>query len=111
MVNFSYDLSPIHTGQKSFYGKAIVYVFEHGSDNYHTLLSYETPVVSVYVGPDNIPLIKRLWDGYSAITMRHVNELLMQMSFPKLSARAWRSMEVGKFYSPADVPVLEKNLK
>lgn len=54
---------------------------------------------------------KRLWGGYSATTMRHVNELLMQEGFPKLSARAWRAMEVGKFYSPSDVPALEKNLK
>lgn len=111
MVNFSYDLSPLHTNQKSFYGKARVYVFENGGDNYHTLLSYGTAVVSVYVGPDNIPNIKRLWDGYSATTMRHVNELLMQEDFPKLSARAWRAMEVGKFYNPYDVPALEKNLK
>lgn len=111
MVNFSYDLSPIYTRQKSFYGKAKVYAYEHGSDNCYTLLSYGTAVVSVYVGPDNIPHIKRLWDGYSATTIRHVNELLMQQGFPKLSARAWRSMEVGKFYSLYDVPALEKTLK
>lgn len=111
MNNYSYDLLPLHTSQKSFYGKARVHVFEHGRDNYHTLLSYGTAVVSVYVGDDNIPYIKRLWDGYSATTLRHVNELLMQQGFPKLSARAWRSMEVGEFYSPDDVPSLEKNIK
>lgn len=111
MDNFSYDLCPLHTSQKSFYGKARVYAVKDSPDNYYTLYSYGTAVVSVYVGPDDIPYIKRLWDGYSATTMRHVNELLMQEDFPKLSARAWRSMEVGKFYCLADVPALEKSLK
>lgn len=109
MNNFSYDLLPLHTSQKSFYGKARVNVYQHGGDNYYTLLSYGTVVVSVYVGHDNITYIKRLWGGYSATTMRHVNEFLMQEGFPKLSARAWRAMEVGKFYTPDDVPALEKS--
>ena len=111
MINFSYDLLPLRTSQKSFYGKARVYAINDGGDHYYTLRSYGTDVVSVYVGHDNIPYMKRLWDGYSATTMRHVNELLMQVGFPKLSARAWRAMEVGKFYSQDDVPSLEKNLK
>ena len=111
MVNFNYDLSPVHTGQKSFYGKARVYAYEHGSDTYYTLNSYGTPVVSVYVGPDNIPHIKRIWCGYSATTMRHVNELFQQHGFPKLSARAWRAMEYGEWYLPDEVPALEKYLK
>lgn len=105
----TYELKPIHTNQKSFYGKAIVDVVEYCGDNYHTLHSYGTAVVSVYVGPDNIAYMKRLWGGYSATTLRHVNELLMQLDFPKLSARAWRAMELGKFYTPDDVPALEKN--
>ena len=108
---FSYDLTPLHTNQKSFYGKARVYVIEDGRGNYYTLRSFGKVVASVYVVPGNIPYMKRLWDGYSATTMRHVNELLMQEDFPKLSARAWRAMELGKFYSPADVPALEKTLK
>lgn len=111
MDNFSYDLMPLHTNQKSFYGKASVYVAKDGRDNYYTLRSYETAVVSVYVGPDDIPYIKRLWGGYSATTMRHVNEFLMQEGFTKLSARAWRAMEIGKFYSQVDVYAFGKNLK
>ena len=111
MINFSYDLLPLRTSQKSFYGKARVYAINDGGDHYYTLHSYGTAVVSVYVGHDNIPYMKRLWDGYSATTMRHVNELLMQEGFPKLSARAWRAMELGKFYTIDDIPALEKNLK
>lgn len=111
MINFSYDLLPILTSQKSFYGKARVYAVADGGDHYRTLHSYGTAVASVYTGHDNITYIKKLWGGYSATTMRHVNEFLMQEKFPKLSARAWRAMEVGKFYTPYDVPALEKSLK
>lgn len=103
MDNFSYGLTPLYTSQKSFYGKAIVYAVEDGQDNYYTLHSYGTAVVSVYVGPGNIAYMKRLWDSYSSTTMRHVNEFLIQEGFTKLSARAWRAMEIGKFYSQADV--------
>lgn len=111
MDNFSYDLMPLYTNQKSFYGKARVYAVEDGRDNYYTLHSYGTAVVSVYVGPDDIPYMKRLWDSYSSTTMRHVNEFLIQEGFTKLSARAWRAMEIGKFYSQVDVYALGKNLK
>lgn len=111
MDNFSYGLMPLYTKQKSFYGKAIVYAVEDGSDNYYTLYSYGTAVVSVYVGPGNITYMKRLWDSYSAPTMCHVNEFLIQEGFTKLSARAWRAMEIGKFYSQVDVYALGKNLK
>lgn len=103
MDNYSYGLMPLYTNQKSFYGKAIVYAAEDGCDNYYTLRSYDTAVVSVYVGPGNLTYMKKLWGGYSATTMRHVNEFLIQEGFTKLSARAWRAMEVGKFYSPEDV--------
>lgn len=109
MNNFSYELLPLRASQKSFYGKARVNVYQHSGDNYHTLSSYGTSVVSVYFGPDNIVYMKRLWGGYSATTMRHVNEFLIQEGFTKLSARAWRAMEVGKFYTPDDVPALEKS--
>lgn len=91
MDNFSYGLTPLYTKQKSFYGKAIVHAAEDGSDNYYTLYSYGTAVVSVYVGPDDIPYIKRLWGGYSATTMRHVNELLMQEDFPRARGALWKS--------------------
>lgn len=107
----TYELKPFRTNQKSFYRKARVTASYNGDDMHLVLQSYETNVVMVKITKGGMPQVRRLWDGYSATTMRHVNELLMQEGFPKLSARAWRSMEVGKFYSPADVPALEKNLK
>lgn len=107
----TYELKPIHTNQKSFYRKAIVTVSYNDDDMYLVLQSYDTYVVMVKITKGGMPQVRRLWDGYSATTMRHVNELLMQEDFPKLSARAWRSMEVGEWYLPDDVPALEKSLK
>ena len=84
----------------------------YNDDDMHLVLqSSDTNVVMVKIVKGGMPLVRRLWSGYSVTTMRHVNELLMQVGFPKLSARAWRAMEVGKFYSQDDVPSLEKNLK
>ena len=108
----TYELKPFHTSQKSFYGKARVTVSYYNDDvTYLVLESYCTQVATVRIDKFGMPCVRRLWDGYSATTMRHVNELLMQEGFPKLSARAWRAMEVGKFYKPYDIPELEKNLK
>lgn len=107
----TYELKPFRTNQKSFYGKANVTVSYCGDDMYLVLDSYGTQVVAVRIAKGGMPYANRLWGGYSATTLRHVNELLMQEDFPKLSARAWRAMEVDKFYCPDDVPALEKTLK
>ena len=104
----TYELKPFHTNQKSFYRKAMVTVTYNDDCMYLVLQSYETNVVMVKISKGGMPNVKRLWDGYSATTMRHVNELLTQEGFPKLSAHAWRSMEAGKFYAPYDVNALEK---
>ena len=104
----TYELKPIHTSQKSFYKKAMVTVTHNDDCMYMVLRSYDTNVVMVKISKGCMPNVKRLWTGYSATTMRHVNELLMQEGFPKLSAHAWLSMELGKFYAPYDVNALEK---
>lgn len=110
-MNNAYELKPRCINQKSFYKKAFVTVQNYGDDVCYCLRSYNTYVVSLYVGRDGIPYVKKLWNGYSSTTSRHVNEFLMQNGFPGLIARAWRAMEVGKFYSPDDVPALEKSHK
>ena len=43
-----YELKPILTGQKSFYGKAVVYV-DAGADTHYILRSYSTPLLAVEV--------------------------------------------------------------
>lgn len=106
----TYELHPLCTNQKSFYGKATVTVMDDGGDMYMILRSYDTQVVSVYVGSRGTPFVKKLWNGYSATTLRHVNELLMQQGFPKLSARVWCAMEVGQFYREDEIPALALRL-
>lgn len=110
MSYHTYDLHPLYTNQKSFYGKATVTVMDDGGDVYMILRSYGTQVVSIYVDSRGTPFVKKLWDGYSATTLRHVNELLRQQGFPKLSARVWRAMEVGQFYHEDEIPALALRL-
>lgn len=93
--------------KKSFYGKAQVSIAKDGYDMFHVLRSYDTFVVSVYVCSGGTPYVKKLWNGYSRMSMRHINELLMQLGFPKLSARVWSAMEVGKFYHPDEISALD----
>lgn len=102
----SYELKPQYINQKSFYGKAQVFMTRDGNDVFLSLRSYSTVVVSVYVDSRGTPFVKKLWDSYSATTMRHINELLMQQGFPKLSARVWRAMKVGEFYHADEIPAL-----
>lgn len=105
-----HDLHPLYTNQKSFYGKAKFGVVRDGADMHICLRSYDTNVVSVFVDANGVPFVKKLWNGYSATTLRHVNELLMQHDFPKLSASAWRAMEVGQFYREDEIPALALRL-
>ena len=63
-----YDLIPTD-GRKSFYGKARVIEKDNGEK---VLQSYNIEVCKVTSGGQFV----RLWSGYSATTMRHVNSFL-----------------------------------
>ena len=78
-----YELLP-NDNHKSFYGKAVVREFEHGS----VLMSYGTPVVAV----DKSGKIHRLWSGYSATTMRHVNAFMANMNIPQGGKSWWTAL-------------------
>ena len=78
-----YSLIP-NDNHKSFYGKAVVREFEHGS----VLMSYGTPVVAV----DKSGKIHRLWDGYSATTMRHVNAFMADMKILQGGKTWWTAL-------------------
>ena len=56
--------------QKSFYRKAMVDCWQDGTI---LLTSYDTIVLVVKDGK-----LYRTWDGYSATTMKHINEFLDQ---------------------------------
>lgn len=60
----SYELTP-NDSHKSFYGKARVFVLEDGTE---ILRSYQTDVLAR--DPDGT--LRRLWDGWSATTGRHI---------------------------------------
>ena len=63
-----YELIPTD-GRKSFYGKAIVIEKDNGEK---VLQSYNTEVCKITSDGEFV----RLWSGYSATTMRHVNSFL-----------------------------------
>lgn len=65
-----YYLPPMgYERAKSFYGKAFVIEKDNGEK---VLQSYETEVCKITSGGEFV----RLWDGYSATTMRHINSFL-----------------------------------
>ena len=81
---YYYDLVPVYDRQRSFYGKAKVLIeLEHKS-----LISYDTVVCRI----DNDGTFVRIWQGYSATTMRHINEFRVQHGLTKLSKAEWMAL-------------------
>ena len=79
-----FDLRPID-GRKSFYGKAKVVA----SDTVVWLYSDNT-LVCAYI-PETLEF-KRIWNGYSATTMRHVNAFGGMYYMKPLSKADWLSL-------------------
>ena len=75
-----FDL-PCTDGRKSFYGKAKVVECEEG----RYLQSYDTLVCFIGYGGT----FHKLWDGYSATTMRHVNSFMDFIGCPSLGGKSW----------------------
>lgn len=63
-----FKLEPANS-QKSFYGKATVYEYADGA---RVLVSYSTRVAEI--APDGS--FRRLWSGFSATTMKHINSFI-----------------------------------
>lgn len=83
-----FNLVPICDNAKSFYGKAIV-IQKHNGDL--ELKSYETIVARVSEGK-----LYRLWDGYSATTMRHIKSFCELCRVDHGDKKWWTSLEVVK---------------
>lgn len=81
-MNTSYNLIP--TRQKSYYGKAKV--IEDGG--VYSLQSYETIVCKYSVSGG----FMRLWGGYSATTMKHINDFRNLFGLPALSKKEWEAL-------------------
>lgn len=81
----------IRTAEKSggyvldgFGGRAVIVPNEHGA----TLQSYNTYVCEISGGK-----FRKLWGGYSATTMKHINLFREYYGFPKLSKREWIELD------------------
>lgn len=76
-----------HGDGKSFYGKA--WIVEDEEENITYLQSYDTYVAKIEGG-----IFKRLWDDYSATTMRHINAFLIENDMPTMNKKTWESLPV-----------------
>lgn len=80
--------TPIGDSRKSFYNKAIITVTDNGDIE---LTSYCTTVCRIRNGK-----LERLWNGYSATTMRHINAFLEHYNLPGGGKSWWTSLTVIK---------------
>ena len=83
-----YELSPVHDGRKSFYGKALVWV----KGERKTLQSYTTR--ACYIEDGVLHRISGWSLCESATTQRHIREFCKQENVPYGGVAQWREMEV-----------------
>lgn len=101
-TNAIYELIPMYSRNKSFYKKANVVEF---ADGWKALYSYTTLVCEI--DPDGN--FHRTWSGYSATTMKHVNDFMVQNGFGGCGAERWRSFPVEETIH--DVPFFHPGYK
>lgn len=70
--------------EKSFYGKARI-IAENGVN---TLISYATRVCKIDIDGNFV----KLWDGYSATTMRHINAFRETYGLAPISKKQWENL-------------------
>lgn len=85
----TFELKPFNS-QVSFYRKAIVIDY----DEYAKLRSYDTIVATIENG-----VLYRVWNGYSATTMRHINAFCIEYGLQPINKAIWLDMPVvrGKY--------------
>lgn len=81
-----YELKTKNTSQKSFYGKAVVTVY---NPDFIVLTSYKTDVAAIVDGE-----FVRLWEDWSATTAKHVNEFRIQNGFKAVNKTDWLKLPV-----------------
>lgn len=79
------ELSPVFDSRKSFYGKAIVVL---DADRNTHLFSYGVEICRFVNGK-----FEKVWNGYSATTMRHINEFRRQLAKEKLTKKQWENFK------------------
>lgn len=80
-----YELTPAHSGQKSFGGRAYV-VCTPESD---TLISYCTPIIRYDAANKSMT---KLWNDWSATTSKHIHEFLAQHGLPAPGKAQWLAL-------------------
>lgn len=93
-----YDLRPLD-GSKSFYGKCAMFDIQdnlatHDDPGAEVLKSYDTFVCAIEYYETWEPDFYRLWDKYSATTLRHVNSFRARFGMPVLSKAEWEALPV-----------------
>ena len=83
-----FELKP-NNGRKSFYGKAEVIENDNGDIE---LKSYNTIVARIRHGR-----FERLWNGYSATTMNHVNAFIDAFGISGGGKAWWIGLEVVSY--------------
>ena len=78
------ELKPTDS-RKSFYGKARVVIAKNGDK---TLISYTTPVLRLTADGK----LEKLWHGYSATTMRHINSFCDTFGIDGGGKRWWETL-------------------
>lgn len=78
--------------RKSFYGKAKVIA----TGDEISLKSYDTIVCC---WNEKYKTFTKIWNGYSATTMRHINCFLRYIGFMCGGKKWWMSLEPGKEYT------------
>ncbi len=93
----TFELKPID-GRKSFYNKAKVTELDNGDIE---LTSYTTIVARIHNGK-----FERLWNGYSATTMRHINAFLYVYGIQGGGKVWWENLETVKTVSELEEPII-----
>lgn len=90
-----YELSPIN-GRKSFYGKCTVIETSTRQylKSYDTIVCYYDEVTKTFV---------KLWDGYSATTMNHINSFMKFLGFNMGGKHFWESLKSNYEYSVSEL--------
>lgn len=78
------ELMPVYDNAKSFYRKAFV---DFPDDDTAILYSYDTPIIRYRYG-----VYTKLWDGYSATTMRHIKEFCKQVDGINVNKKWWTAL-------------------
>lgn len=74
-----YELIPVFSNVKSFYGKAQVQLNKTGNTEVYTLFSYDTKVATCVKDTEANSMTCTLVDIFSSTTTRHQKEFFRQM--------------------------------